>query len=121
MEASGQHHATAALSGKITSVSTDQKGAWLDLSILPELLDLYDKYESIINPTNEQELTGSKSNMLPVLLVLKGHVTNSDITTKREPNASAVTVSMMADTESALGWPHQTLEENWASVIVRRF
>ena len=33
--------------------------------------DLVDNYEPIINPTKEQVLTGTNSNILRVLLVLK--------------------------------------------------
>jgi hypothetical protein len=43
--------------------------------------DLVDNYEPIINPMKEQVLTGTNSNILRVLLVLKGHVTDNDVTT----------------------------------------
>jgi len=59
-------------------------GPRLDISNLPEFFDLYDKYEPIISPKNEQVLTDANSNILHVLFVLKRHVINIGITTKSE-------------------------------------
>lgn len=60
----------------------------IHVSILPELFTLYDKYEPIINPKNEQVLTGTNSNILRVLVVLKRQVINSYIITKMRTECS---------------------------------
>jgi hypothetical protein len=80
----------------------------------------YQKYEPITNPKNEQVLTGTNSNIVRVLLVLKEHYYQRH-NHQSENRMQLLTVNMMAGTERALGLPHQTLEENLASVIVRRF